>query len=50
VLAGDGERIELSHRDEDRMVFARGALLAAAWLAGRPPGLYGMKDVLGLDP
>ena len=31
----------------DRMVFARGALSAAAWLAGRPPGLYGMKNVLG---
>jgi 4-hydroxy-tetrahydrodipicolinate reductase len=48
VLAADGERIELTHRANDRMVFARGALLAAAWLAGRPPGLYGMKNVLGL--
>jgi 4-hydroxy-tetrahydrodipicolinate reductase len=47
VLAADGERVELTHRAEDRMVFARGALLAAAWLAGRPPGLYGMKNVLG---
>jgi 4-hydroxy-tetrahydrodipicolinate reductase len=47
VLAADGERVELRHRAEDRMVFARGALLAAAWLAGRPPGLYGMKNVLG---
>jgi 4-hydroxy-tetrahydrodipicolinate reductase len=48
VLAGDGERVELSHRANDRMVFARGALLAAAWLAGRPPGLYSMKNMLGL--
>ncbi|MGA2399311.1 MAG: 4-hydroxy-tetrahydrodipicolinate reductase [Steroidobacteraceae bacterium] len=47
MLAADGERVELTHRVEDRMVFARGALSAAAWLAGRPPGLYGMKDVLG---
>ena len=47
VLAADGERVELTHRAEDRMVFARGALLAAAWLVGRPPGLYGMKNVLG---
>lgn len=43
-----GERIEIAHRATDRMIFARGALRAAQWLAGRPPGLYGMKDVLGL--
>lgn len=48
VLAADGERIELTHRAQDRLVFARGALQAAAWLVGRPPGLYGMHDVLGL--
>jgi 4-hydroxy-tetrahydrodipicolinate reductase len=48
VLAGAGERIELTHRTHDRMVFARGALAAAAWLVGRPAGLYGMRDVLGL--
>jgi 4-hydroxy-tetrahydrodipicolinate reductase len=47
VLAADGERLELTHRAQDRMVFARGALAAAAWLAGRPAGLYGMRDVLG---
>jgi 4-hydroxy-tetrahydrodipicolinate reductase len=47
MLAADGERLELTHRAEDRMVFARGALVAAAWLAARPPGLYGMKNVLG---
>lgn len=43
-----GERIEIAHRATDRMLFARGALRAAQWLVGRPPGLYGMKDVLGL--
>jgi 4-hydroxy-tetrahydrodipicolinate reductase len=43
-----GERIEIAHRATDRMIFARGALRAAQWLVGRPPGLYGMKDVLGL--
>jgi 4-hydroxy-tetrahydrodipicolinate reductase len=48
TLAADGERIELTHRATDRMVFARGALRAARWLIGRPPGLYGMADVLGL--
>lgn len=48
LLAADGERIELTHRAQDRMVFARGALKAAAWLVGRPPGIYGMRDVLAL--
>jgi 4-hydroxy-tetrahydrodipicolinate reductase len=43
-----GESIEIAHRATDRMIFARGALRAAQWLAGRPPGLYAMKDVLGL--
>jgi 4-hydroxy-tetrahydrodipicolinate reductase len=47
VLATDGERLELTHRAQDRMVFARGALAAAAWLLGRPAGLYGMQNVLG---
>ena len=47
LLAADGERVELTHRAQDRMVFARGALAAAAWLVGRPPGLYGMQNVLG---
>ncbi len=49
ILAGDGERLELTHRAGDRAVFARGALTAARWLAGRPPGLYSMADLLGLD-
>ena len=48
ILAGDGERIELSHRAEDRSIFAKGALKAALWAHGKGPGLYSMKDVLGL--
>jgi 4-hydroxy-tetrahydrodipicolinate reductase len=48
TFAAAGERIEITHRATDRMIFARGALRAAQWLAGKPPGLYGMKDVLGL--
>ena len=46
VLHGEGERVELTHRATDRMIFARGALRAARWAAGRKPGLYSMKDVL----
>jgi 4-hydroxy-tetrahydrodipicolinate reductase len=48
VLAGRGERIELTHRATDRAIFARGALRAAAWIAGRPVGRYTLEDVLGL--
>jgi len=48
TFAGGGERLEIAHRAHDRASFARGALKAAQWLAGRPPGLYGMQDVLGL--
>jgi 4-hydroxy-tetrahydrodipicolinate reductase len=48
TFAGDGERIELTHRAGDRLAFARGAVQAARWLIGRPPGLYSMQDVLGL--
>jgi len=48
IFAGPGERIELAHHAEDRSGFARGALAAARWLVGRPPGLYSMVDVLGL--
>ncbi len=44
-IAGPGERLELSHRATDRDIFARGALLAARWLAGRAPGLYRFEDV-----
>jgi 4-hydroxy-tetrahydrodipicolinate reductase len=46
TFAGAGERIELTHRASDRMAFARGAVQAAHWLVGRPPGLYSMQDVL----
>ncbi|MDH3738426.1 MAG: 4-hydroxy-tetrahydrodipicolinate reductase [Alphaproteobacteria bacterium] len=49
VFAGAGERIELSHRATDRAIFARGAVRAALWTAGKPAGLYTMNDVLGLS-
>ena len=45
---GHGERIELTHRANDRAVFARGALRAARWISEQSPGLYDMRDVLGL--
>jgi 4-hydroxy-tetrahydrodipicolinate reductase len=48
TFSGAGEQLELTHRATDRITFARGALRAAAWLVGRQPGLYHMKDVLGL--
>jgi 4-hydroxy-tetrahydrodipicolinate reductase len=48
IFAGPAERVELTHRAEDRMIFARGALHAALWARGRKPGLYSMADVLGL--
>jgi 4-hydroxy-tetrahydrodipicolinate reductase len=50
VFAAEGERIEISHKASSRQIFARGAVRAARWACGRPPGLYGMKDVLGLGP
>lgn len=48
VFGGMGERIEITHRAHSRDNFARGALRAARWVIGRPPGLYDMQDVLGL--
>ena len=48
MFAGLGERLELTHKAADRRIYARGAVRAALWARGRPPGLYGMKDVLGL--
>lgn len=48
LYAGIGERVELTHRASSRETFAAGALRAAEWLRGRPPGLYDMEDVLGL--
>ncbi len=47
VFASADERIELTHRAAERAVFAKGALRAARWVAGRAPGLYDMGDVLG---
>jgi 4-hydroxy-tetrahydrodipicolinate reductase len=49
VFATEDERIEFTHRAASRVVFARGALRAAHWVHGKPPGLYGMDDVLGLN-
>src|SRR5258705_11170913 len=49
IFAGPYERIELSHRAEDRLIFAHGALKAAMWAHGKKPGLYSMADVLGLS-
>jgi 4-hydroxy-tetrahydrodipicolinate reductase len=48
MFAGPAERVELTHKAEDRMIFARGALHAAAWARTQKPGLYSMADVLGL--
>lgn len=48
IFAGDGERIELTHKAADRGIFARGAVRAAQWGKGRAPGLYAMTDVLGI--
>lgn len=48
IFAGPAERIELGHKAEDRMIFARGAVRAAQWAKGQKPGLYSMMDVLGL--
>ncbi len=48
VFAGQGERLELTHRATDRGIYAKGAVRAALWVTDKPPGLYGMKEVLGL--
>jgi 4-hydroxy-tetrahydrodipicolinate reductase len=48
MFAALGERLELTHKASDRGIFARGALRAAQWVAGQPPGVYDMQDVLGL--
>jgi 4-hydroxy-tetrahydrodipicolinate reductase len=49
LFAGPGEELRLSHRAGDRMIFARGALRAALWLRGQPPGRYAMSDIVDLD-
>ena len=48
MFAGEEEILTLSHSARDRSIFARGAVAAAAWIAGRAPGLYDMQDVLGM--
>ena len=48
LFSGPDERLELTHRAASREIFARGALRAAKWIVGKPPGLYSMQDVLGL--
>ena len=50
VLAGPGEQIQLTHRAHSREIFALGAVRAAHFVVGRPPGLYEMTDVLGITP
>ena len=47
LFLGPDERLILSHRAENRMIFARGALAAARFLVGKPAGLYSMRDVIG---
>jgi 4-hydroxy-tetrahydrodipicolinate reductase len=49
LLAGPGERLELTHRAHSRDNFAQGAVRAALWVVDQSPGLYSMADVLGLD-
>jgi 4-hydroxy-tetrahydrodipicolinate reductase len=47
MLVGAGERLELTHRASSRDCLAAGAVRAATWLAGKPAGLYSMRDVVG---
>lgn len=48
MFLADGERVEISHKASSRMAFARGAVRAAGWMAGKSAGHYDMRDVLGL--
>ena len=48
IFAGHGERVELVHRATSRAIYTRGAVRAALWCAGKAPGLYSMRDVLGV--
>jgi 4-hydroxy-tetrahydrodipicolinate reductase len=48
VFAAEGERFEITHKASSRAVFANGAVKAALWVAGKPPGFYSMEDVLGI--
>ncbi|MBF0589899.1 MAG: 4-hydroxy-tetrahydrodipicolinate reductase [Magnetococcales bacterium] len=47
MFAGDGERLEITHRASSRILFAKGALRAALWVVEKKPGLYDMQDILG---
>lgn len=49
MFAADGERVEITHKASSREIFARGAVKAVLWAAGKGPGLYSMKDVLGFN-
>jgi 4-hydroxy-tetrahydrodipicolinate reductase len=49
IFAADGERIEVTHKASNREIFARGAVKAVLWAAGKRAGLYSMKDVLGFN-
>ena len=48
MFLGEGERIELTHRAHNRENFSKGVLRAVKWVKGKRPGIYSMKDVLGL--
>lgn len=48
MFSTPGERLELTHKASDRMIFAKGAIHAGEWLINQKPGLYNMQDVLGL--
>jgi dihydrodipicolinate reductase len=48
MFCGPAERLELTHKAASRQIYASGAVKAALWACGRPPGLYGMRDVLGI--
>ena len=49
IFAGENERVEITHKAGGREIFAAGAVRAALWAAGKKPGLYSMRDVLGLS-
>ncbi|MEJ2603380.1 MAG: 4-hydroxy-tetrahydrodipicolinate reductase [Gammaproteobacteria bacterium] len=48
LFAGNHDRLSLVHQAQDRAAFAAGAVVAARWVRSRPPGMYGMADVLGI--
>lgn len=49
LFASEGERLELTHKASSRTIFAQGALRAARWAVGKPAGIHGMEQVLGLE-